>query len=423
MKHYFLCLFSALLGGAVVAVMQPEGNKEQAITVQAGSPEMQRAYYRPTNKNELPHTAHPPTVQPQLLPEEPQMLAQVPRFQLPGGVPPEAPVQRQDDDMLPEERVAVAVYEMVNRCVVNISTRSMKQNTFFLHETPSEGSGSGSVIDKSGHILTNYHVIEGAREVQVTLSDGKTLEAQLVGADPVNDIAVIKIDTTADELFPVTFGDSGRLKVGMKVFALGNPFGLERTLTTGIISSLNRTLRVRETRTIKSIIQIDAAINPGSSGGPLLDCRGHLVGMNTAIASNTGQSAGVGFSIPSNLISRIVGELIQHGRVIRPEVGIRHVYPTSKGLLIASLMPGGPAELAGLRGPQISRRRRGAFLYETVDRSAADLIVAVDQKPVKTADEFLSYIETKRPGDEVTIGVIRESQPVSIKVRLSESEP
>ena len=401
MKHYFLCLFSALLGGAVVAVMQPEGNKEQAITVQAGSPEMQRAYYRPTNKNELPHTAHPPTVQPQLLPEEPQMLAQVPRFQLPGGVPPVAPVPQQDDDMLPEERVAVAVYEMVNRCVVNISTRSMKQNTFFLHETPSEGSGSGSVIDKSGHILTNYHVIEGAREVQVTLSDGKTLEAQLVGADPVNDIAVIKIDTTADELFPVTFGDSGRLKVGMKVFALGNPFGLERTLTTGIISSLNRTLRVRETRTIKSIIQIDAAINPGSSGGPLLDCRGHLVGMNTAI----------------------VGELIQHGRVIRPEVGIRHVYPTSKGLLIASLMPGGPAELAGLRGPQISRRRRGAFLYETVDRSAADLIVAVDQKPVKTADEFLSYIETKRPGDEVTIGVIRESQPVSIKVRLSESEP
>src|SRR5690606_38519378 len=163
-----------------------------------------------------------------------------------------------------------------------------------------------------------------------------------------------------------------------RVFAIGNPFGLERTMTTGIISSLNRSLQIRGNRTVKSIIQIDAAVNPGNSGGPLLDTRGRLIGMNTAIPSRNGQSAGVGFAIPSNLITRVAPQLIRHGRVIRPEIGILRVYETDDGLLVARLTPGGPAERAGLRGPQITRSKRGPFVMERVDRSAGDLIIKVD---------------------------------------------
>ena len=169
-----------------------------------------------------------------------------------------------------------------------------------------EGSGSGCVLDKKGHVLTNYHVVEGAREVRVTLFDGVSYEAEFVGADPINDTAVIRIKAPADVLIPCQIGDSGSLRVGMKVFAIGNPFGYERTLSTGVVSSLNRSLQVTEARSIKSIIQIDASINPGNSGGPLFDSKGRLVGMNTAIASKTGQSAGIGFAIPMNLLLSLI---------------------------------------------------------------------------------------------------------------------
>ncbi len=179
-----------------------------------------------------------------------------------------------DDEYTPEERVNIFVYEKCNRSVVNINTKGTAGTALFVIEIPSEGAGSGSVLDKRGHILTNYHVVEDAREIQVTLFDGKNYDAHLVGRDPVSDVAVIKIDAPPESLYPVTLGDSSRLKVGQRVFAIGNPFGLERTLTTGIISSLNRELPTRNSRTIKSIIQIDAAINPGNSGGPLLDTHG-----------------------------------------------------------------------------------------------------------------------------------------------------
>ena len=199
------------------------------------------------------------------------------------------------------------------------------------------------------------------------------------------------------------FGNSTQLRVGQRVFAIGNPFGLERTLTTGIISSLNRSLPSRRSgRSLKSIIQIDAAINPGNSGGPLLDSHARMIGMNTAIASKTGESAGVGFAIPVSTIARIVPQLMHEGRVRRPETGIVRVYQTEQGLLIATLAPGGPAERAGLHGPKVVRqqKRQGPFVYEyqTVDRSAADLIVGVDGKPVKTADDFLDAIESRRAG-------------------------
>ncbi|MFN0053740.1 MAG: S1C family serine protease [Planctomycetales bacterium] len=322
------------------------------------------------------------------------------------------------DELSREEQINIAVYENVNRSVVHITTRGARPDRFFMLEVPTEGSGSGSVLDKAGHILTNNHVIDGARQVQVTLSDGQSYDARFVGTDTVNDVAVIKIEAPPEALHPVVFGDSRRLRVGMRVFAIGNPFGLERTLTTGIISSLNRTLQIHESRSVKSIIQIDAAINPGSSGGPLLDAHSRLIGMNTAIATKTGQSAGVGFAIPVSHIARIVPQLIERGKVIRPEIGISKVYETEQGLLIFKLIPGGPAERAGLRGPQVVSRRKGPFVVESIDRAAADLIVAVNGEKVASADDFLSLIEAQEPGTKVTLTIIRQGQEQQVSVTL-----
>ncbi|MBI5761287.1 MAG: trypsin-like peptidase domain-containing protein [Planctomycetales bacterium] len=322
------------------------------------------------------------------------------------------------DQLTAEEQVNIAVYENVNRSVVNITTKSVRGDGFFF-ELSAEGAGSGNVLDKTGHILTNYHVVEDAKQVSVTLFDGKSYDAKFVGGDPINDVAVIRVDAPAESLFPVVFGDSRRLKVGMRVFAIGNPFGLERTLTTGIISSLNRTLQVHEHRSIKSIIQVDAAINPGNSGGPLVDTQSRLIGMNTAIASKTGQSAGVGFAIPINLIARIVPQLIERGRVTRPETGIAEVYQTERGLIVNRLVPNGPAERAGLVGPSVRRRGLG---FVTLDRSTADLIVGVDGQKTLTADDFLTYIESKEPGDRVNLQIIRKGGETRVTLQLGGGE-
>ncbi|MFM8292894.1 MAG: S1C family serine protease, partial [Planctomycetia bacterium] len=312
--------------------------------------------------------------------------------------PAAAPASPAERHFTPEERTNISVYEAVNRSVVNINTKATVATGLLLIEMPSEGAGSGIVLDKQGHLLTNFHVVEGAKEIQVLLYDGSSHQAAVVGFDPATDVAVIKVDAPADLLQPVSFGTSGDLRVGQRVFAIGNPFGLERTLTTGIISSLNRSLPTRTGRTIKSIIQTDAAINPGNSGGPLLDSNARLIGMNTAIASRTGQSAGVGFAIPVGTLARIVPQLIQRGRVIRPDAGITRVYQADAGLVVATLADGGPAERAGLRGFKIvrERRRQGPFVmeFERVDRSGADLIVAVGGQAVRTADDFLSAVES-----------------------------
>jgi S1-C subfamily serine protease len=326
-----------------------------------------------------------------------------------------------------EEQVNISVYETVSRGVVNINTRGIPYDSFFFLELPAEGLGSGSVLDHEGHILTNYHVVEGARQIEVTLFNGKPYPARLVGHDPVDDIAVLKIDATPSELFPVVLGDSGDLKVGQRVYAIGSPFELERTFTTGIVSSLNRTLPSRrQPRVMKSIIQIDAAMNPGNSGGPLVDTSAQVIGMNTAIASRTGQNTGVGFAIPVNRIKRVIDDLIRFGKVSRPDIGIFEVVQTEQGLLIRSLVPGGPAEQAGLRGFRVVRRRerQGFFNIERkmIDPGAADLITGVDGTPIQTADDFLSLVETKKPGDEVVLTVVRAGRAIQVPVRLAAGE-
>lgn len=328
------------------------------------------------------------------------------------------------EELSPEERTNINVYERANKSVVHITTKADK-TTFFVLEVPTEGTGSGSVLDRNGHILTNNHVIEGAQEIRVTLASGESYDGKVVGRDLPNDVAILRVAAPPELLVPIDLGDSSRLKVGQIVYAIGNPFGLERTMSCGIISSLNRSLPAKG-RTMRSMIQIDAALNRGNSGGPLLDTRGRLIGMNTAIASSTGENTGVGFAIPVDTLRRVASQLIETGRVIRAESGITHVLPTERGLVIVMVTPGGPAEKAGLRGFKVIREqeRRGPFVMEKkrVDRSQADTIIAVDGNKVISGDEFLTFIERHRPGEDAILRIIRGGQIVEVPVTLSAGE-
>ncbi len=345
----------------------------------------------------------------------------------PGAARAVAPAATTLDSLTPDEQVNVFVYQQANQSAVNINTKGLTGDRFLMFELVAEGEGSGTVIDRLGHVLTNFHVVDGAREIHVTLFDGKTYDARLVGGDADTDVAVLRIDAPPESLCPVAFGNSTGLLVGQRVFAIGNPFGFERTLSTGIISSLNRSLPGKTgRRSLKSIIQIDAAINPGNSGGPLLDSHARMIGMNTAIASKTGESAGVGFAIPVNTIARVVPQLIQNGRVRRPETGIARVYQTDRGLLVLTLVRGGPAELAGLQGPRVEKheKRQGPFVttYQTLNVAAADMIVGVDGRPIKTADDFLDAVESKQPGDQVVLTVVRGGQQRQVPLRLEAAQ-
>jgi len=328
--------------------------------------------------------------------------------------------------LTPEELTNIRVYDGANRGVANILTKTVTQNGFFMMPTPGEGAGSGAVIDKQGHILTNFHVVEDANKVWVTLPGGKDpYEGEVIGQDPDNDVAVLKINAPAEELFPVSIGTSENLRVGQRVYTLGNPFGLEGTLTTGIISNLNRTLPSRTGREMKSIIQTDAAMNPGNSGGPLLDTSGRMIGMNVAIATKTGQSAGLGFAIPINRIRQIVPQLIEHGKVIRADIGIVAVKEINKGLQIVEVNKGGPAEKAGLQGWKMVRKRvtRGPLVYdvERQDPSGADIIVAVNGQPIDSASAFVEKIEDHQPGEQVSLTIVRQGRQIEVPVVLGAS--
>lgn len=318
-----------------------------------------------------------------------------------------------------EEAQNVRVYKLCNQAVVNIASVTASEDVY-LNIVPKEGYGSGTVISADGYILTNNHVINGANSVRAILYDGSSYSATLVGDDPNNDLAVLKINLPPGKtLTTIPFGDSSKLEVGRRVLAIGNPFGLDRTLTVGIVSSLGRTLRTDKDRLIKGVIQTDAAINPGNSGGPLLDSSGHLIGITTAILSTTRQSAGIGLAIPINIVKRIVPELIAHHRVIRPDLGIQALELTDLGLRVVRLDPKGPAAKAGISGPKLVVYRDGQFEFSSVDRSLADVITGIDNTPVRTADDLLSYVEQKKPGQVVTLTVLRNGHLLKIPVKLT----
>lgn len=326
------------------------------------------------------------------------------------------------EGLSPEERINVAVYEHCHRSVVHIETRG-ETDSFLGRIIASEGSGSGSVWDTQGHILTNYHVIKGAAQLLVTMHDGKQYDAELVGIDVPNDIAVLKITPEGDDLSPVRPGRSDKLRVGQRVFALGSPLGLEQTMTVGIVSSVNRSIPSLTKRMMKSIIQIDAALNRGNSGGPLMNSRGELIGMNTAIASQVGENSGIGFAIPSSTILRIVPQLIEFGKVRRPSIGIESIAETSKGLLIVTLEPNGPAEQAGIQGARITRRRTVLGDLVRRDYSTADVLTEIDGQPVRSADDLLSIVESRKAGDSVLVTLLRGKETVRLPIRLIEEPP
>ncbi len=339
-------------------------------------------------------------------------------------VPPETPPPSLPEDLekraSPDEEVNIRVYEAVNRGVVNITSATRVEHLFA--SEVSSSTGSGFLIDDAGHILTNYHVVSEADQLEVTLFDGSTHPARVVGVDPNNDVAVVRIKVPAHQLHPLALGESTNLMVGQKVLAVGNPFGLERTLTTGIISSLDRSMKTKNGRTIKGIIQTDAAINPGNSGGPLLNSRGEVIGMNTAIISQVGQSAGIGFAVPINAINRILKPLIETGHVVRADLGLRRVFTTEDGIYLIDLVEGGPADRAGLRPIQVVVERFGQFYRTRPDPDSADRIVAIDGKPVRSVDELLGLVEAHQPGEKAIVTVVRNGKKRDVPVVLGATD-
>ncbi len=324
-----------------------------------------------------------------------------------------------------EEKSNIAIYEKAADGVVNITSTAIQMD-FFLNAFPTQGSGSGSIIDTKGHILTNHHVVANAQKLEVTLADESKWPAKLIGSDPDSDLAVIKIDAPREKLRVIPLGDSKNLKIGQKVLAIGNPFGLERTLTTGIISSLGRTIRSETGTLMEDIIQTDAAINPGNSGGPLLNSEGEIIGINSAIISPSGGSVGIGFAIPVNAAKRIYPELIAKGYVTHPWIGatIQSLIPEvakylklkiERGAMIAEVVKGGPADKVGLKGGN-----QKVQVGNVVVIVGGDVVVKADQHDVKTNDELIRYIREKKPGDSILLQVLRKGRYEDVKVTLGE---
>ncbi|OGP72125.1 MAG: peptidase S1 [Deltaproteobacteria bacterium RBG_16_50_11] len=324
-----------------------------------------------------------------------------------------------------DEKNNIAVYEKVADGVVNVTSTAVQMD-FFFKPFPTQGSGSGSIIDARGHVLTNHHVVANAQKLEVTLADGSKWPAKLVGSDPDNDLAVIKIEAPREKLKVIPMGDSKNLRIGQKVLAIGNPFGFERTLTTGVISSLGRTIRSEVGTLIEDVIQTDAAINPGNSGGPLLNSAGEIIGINSAIISPSGGNVGIGFAIPVNTVKQVVPELIAKGYVTYPWIGatLQSLIPEvakylklkiERGTLIAEVVNGGPADKAGLKGGD-QRVQVGNIIMMV----GGDIVVKADEREVKTNDDLVRYIREKKPGDTILLKVHRKGNTMDVKVVLGE---
>lgn len=328
-----------------------------------------------------------------------------------------------------EEAQNIYVYEMCNEAVVNITTKVMNYNWFLEPYVQDGGSGSGSIIDKRGYILTNVHVIQGASEIYVSLFDGSQYKAEVVGTDLDSDLAVIKFEPPKNmEIKTIPFGKSEDLKVGQRVIAIGNPFGLERTMTTGIVSGLGRPIQNSNQRIIRDMVQTDAAINPGNSGGPLLDTAGRMIGINTMIKSSSGSSAGVGFAVPSETAVRVVADLLEYGEVRRGVIQANIIqlnkriaqyagYDISQGVMISEVTENGNAEKAGLCGgteaAYYGSRRDIIYL-------GGDVIIKIDNIDVSSLADYYSALESKRPGDSVMVTVRRNKKNIQMKVVLAE---
>ena len=322
-------------------------------------------------------------------------------------------------DLAADEKSTIELFERSRASVVFISTRQQVQDfwTRNVFSVP-RGTGSGFIWDDAGHVVTNFHVIQGASEATVRLADGRDYRAGLVGVSPAHDIAVLRIGVGFQRPPPVPLGTSADLKVGQKVFAIGNPFGLDWTLTTGIVSALDRSLPSDSGQTIEHLIQTDAAINPGSSGGPLLDSAGRLIGINTAIFSTTGESVGIGFAVPVDTVNRVVPELIRQGRYVRPELGIdldealnRRIKAMmrTEGVFVLRVTPGSAAEASGLRGARIGDD--GSFV-------PGDVIVGVAGRRVVSVGELLGRLDEYRAGEPVSLTVLRDGGEIEVVVIL-----
>ncbi|MBW1945393.1 MAG: trypsin-like peptidase domain-containing protein [Deltaproteobacteria bacterium] len=324
-----------------------------------------------------------------------------------------------------DEKNNIAVYKKAGKGVVNITSIVVTWDLFH-RLIPREGAGSGAIIDPKGYILTNNHVIKDAQRIEVTLADGSTWPGSLIGTDPENDLAIIRIMAPSERLHVLPLGNSADLQVGQKVLAIGNPFGLHETLTTGIISSMGRSIRSQKGTLIEDLIQTDAAINPGNSGGPLLDSMGKIIGINTAIFSPTGASVGIGFAIPVDTAKRVIPELIEKGYVSHPWIGVS-MFPlipgiaraldlkVERGALIAEVLQGGPADRAGINGS--SRMLQVGNVLVPV---GGDIIVALNGEKVNSSEDLLRMILKHRPGDKVTLKVLRQKRFLDLPVVLVE---
>ncbi|MFA5138989.1 MAG: trypsin-like peptidase domain-containing protein [Elusimicrobiota bacterium] len=323
-------------------------------------------------------------------------------------------------ELLAEEKSTIELFRRSRDSVVYITTLVMQQDFFSFNvlEIP-QGAGSGFIWDEQGHVVTNFHVIQQADAAKVTLADGTSVDAKLVGVFPDKDLAVLRIQVPKKGLRPIPLGASKDLQTGQKVFAIGNPFGLDQTLTTGVISALGREIRSLTGRPIQGVIQTDAAINPGNSGGPLLDSAGRLIGVNTMIYSPSGAYAGVGFAVPVDIVNQVVPQLIAYKKVIRPGFGVRLADDVLaarlgiEGALILGVSKRSAAALAGLEPTAVNARG---------DVVLGDAIVAVDNKPVKSADDLYKLVEDYSVGDKVTVTALRSGRRRSVKVTLQELE-